>query len=315
MLDYSTVYSATITPMMGYHGYELSELAGLPDDYLVSFTGTVIQVQSGYYIVQDSGATSIKVKTSEYGEATDAELLNKTVNVKGHLYTLSSERIVTYSTMKEILVGQGDVISINFDVNNNGTPPMGTIDEAGVILVANWNDINSAGGGGFLNPTQTFHNNKGEATTLSLSVASGSPDSWNTVGTPDQRLYGDWLSAGAGTTLTLDNVPYEWYDLYVYHSHYAADEVVDYTVGSVTRRLTNSVANPPSQSPVHIADVTYVVFSNLNRTPVSVVAQTVSGFTGIAGFQVVENTAVPEPGIMIACLLLSGLLAYGRNRK
>jgi len=100
---YSTAYSATIKPTTGYHSYTLSQLATLPDDYLVSFSGTVMRVNTNNYVVKDlaSGA-SITVKPSTYGEATDTSLALKNVSVKGHLYTLNGSRIVTFATVTSI---------------------------------------------------------------------------------------------------------------------------------------------------------------------------------------------------------------------
>ncbi len=115
--DYSTVYSATIKPTTGYHGYDMSVVSTLPDDYLVSFTGVVTAVHAGYYTVKDVYVdTLLSVKTSEIGEATDPAVSYKLVNVKGHLYTLNSERIVTFATVT--VLGDPPGYSISGKVSN-----------------------------------------------------------------------------------------------------------------------------------------------------------------------------------------------------
>ena len=109
---YSTSYPATITPTTGYHSANISQLATLPDDNLVSFPGTVMKVNADNYLVKDlATGTNITVKPNKGGGwtpppavgadpgATDAALALKNVTVKGHLYTLAGARIVTYATL------------------------------------------------------------------------------------------------------------------------------------------------------------------------------------------------------------------------
>jgi len=121
--DYSTTYTATITRTSGYHAYSTSELAALPDDYLVDFNGTVIQVTPSNYQVKNlaDGAT-MTVKTNAYGEATDAAVMLKNVNVKGHLYTLSGSRIVTYATVT--VTGEPTLYTISGQVTDSHGAPI-----------------------------------------------------------------------------------------------------------------------------------------------------------------------------------------------
>ena len=97
---YSVTSSATVSPFRGYHSSTLAQLASLPDDYLASFSGTVMRVNPSNYVVKDlvSGA-AITVRPSTYAEATDPANVLKNVSVKGHLYTFSDTRVVTYATV------------------------------------------------------------------------------------------------------------------------------------------------------------------------------------------------------------------------
>ena len=97
---FSTTYSATITPTTGFHPYTLDQIPGLPDDYLVSFTGTVMHVTAtNYYLKDIASGTGIVVKTSAYAEATTPSLVLKNALVKGHLYTLGGARIITFASV------------------------------------------------------------------------------------------------------------------------------------------------------------------------------------------------------------------------
>jgi hypothetical protein len=97
---YSAGYSATITPTSGYHACTFSSLATLPDDDLVTFNGTVINITAVGYVVRDTaGAATIAVKPNTYGQATDASMAFKNVMVSGHLYTLAGKRVVTYAIL------------------------------------------------------------------------------------------------------------------------------------------------------------------------------------------------------------------------
>jgi len=100
---YSATSSAIVSQYYGYHSYTLAQVAGLPDDTLVSFTGTVTAVNADNYTVKDmSSGTTIMVKPNTYGMATDTSLIFKTVQVKGHKYTYSSTKMVTYADVEMI---------------------------------------------------------------------------------------------------------------------------------------------------------------------------------------------------------------------
>ncbi|MGN6642412.1 MAG: DUF6055 domain-containing protein [Verrucomicrobiota bacterium] len=102
---YSTSYAAKITPTTGYHPVVFSQLTTLPDDDLVSFSGTVIAVNSDNYLVQDTNSSaSITVKPSTYGQATDLSMAFKNVAVSGHLYTYTNNggRMVTYASLTPV---------------------------------------------------------------------------------------------------------------------------------------------------------------------------------------------------------------------
>jgi carbonic anhydrase/acetyltransferase-like protein (isoleucine patch superfamily) len=102
---YSTTYTATINPTTGYQPCTFGQLTTLPDDDLVTFTGTVIGVNANSYVVQDTNsAATIIVEPDTYGEATDLGMAFATVSVSGHLYTFTNSggRIVTYANIAAV---------------------------------------------------------------------------------------------------------------------------------------------------------------------------------------------------------------------
>jgi hypothetical protein len=178
-------------------------------------------------------------------------------------------------------------ISVNYDTIPSTTPALSPAASAGVVPSVNWNNIASNGTGGFLHPTQTFHNHQGSVVAgFTVAASSGGPDSWNTAGTPDHTLFGDWINAGAGTTLTFAGIPYATYDLYLYESHYASNEVVTFTIGGEVQSLSNTAG--PFGAPTHRLNDSYVKFTGLTASSISVVVAATSGSVGIAGFQIVD---------------------------
>lgn len=97
---FSDPYTATITRTTGYHSHTLEQvLVGLDDD-LVSFPATVIRVNADHYEVKDlATGAAIKVRPDTIGLATNPALALRNVAVKGHLYTLAGERVVTYAAL------------------------------------------------------------------------------------------------------------------------------------------------------------------------------------------------------------------------
>jgi len=123
---YSSTYSATITPTTGYHTCTFAQLTTLPDDYLVTFSGTIVAVNTDNYLVKDTGSSStITVKTAAYGQATVASSLFKPVTIKGHLYTYSGTRLVTYAAVTPNGGAQTCNIYGRVTRQSDGTPIMG----------------------------------------------------------------------------------------------------------------------------------------------------------------------------------------------
>lgn len=119
----SASYSAKITPTTGYHSSTLPQVLTSPDDCLVSFTATVMRVNTNHYFVQDvaSGA-GITVRPSTSNEVTDVSLALRHVSVKGHLYTFAGTRVVTFATLTA--VGNPDTRTVSGKVISTTASPV-----------------------------------------------------------------------------------------------------------------------------------------------------------------------------------------------
>ena len=102
--EYSAGYTAKITRTTGYHPAGFAELLTLPDDYLVIFNGVVLQANADHYLVKDVASnTTITVKSDAYALATDPSKELKLCQIKGHLWTFGTTRVVTYASLATIM--------------------------------------------------------------------------------------------------------------------------------------------------------------------------------------------------------------------
>jgi len=201
----------------------------------------------------------------------------------------------------------GAAISVNYDVTGTSTPALATTDVAGVVPVANWNNLLAANIGQPFNYGMTYVDDSGANTTLTVS-GSGSGDSWNTAGSPDDIIYGDKSAWGGSGTLSVSNVPYTSYDLYIFPSFWT-NEVVNFTIGGNIQTLTNTFSPNTTGGPNFVLNDTYVHFTGLSGD-VSVAMQATAGEVHLGGFQIV---AVPEPSIL-GLLALAPAWALRRRR-
>ncbi|MCX6343585.1 MAG: DUF6055 domain-containing protein [Armatimonadetes bacterium] len=94
---YSSIQTAVVGPTTGYHSYALNSLVTVPDEYLVTFSGTIMRVNTDNYIVKDLlSGNWIKVKPHA---ATEPTYVLKNYTIKGHMFTLSGARLVTTATL------------------------------------------------------------------------------------------------------------------------------------------------------------------------------------------------------------------------
>lgn len=221
------------------------------------------------------------------------------------------------------------VVSWNYD-------RFGTVDnarQAGVVLVANWNNSWPA------NPTTDLIDDSGAATTVDISYASfntwtvNEPSPANpgqdADGSYNRELLNGYLNAGnaawgpsiTSTSVAISQIPYSSYDVIVYFSADAAGREGDVTDGTTTFSFnsiglpsvsgTNALLTQTTDTAGSYATAAnYAVFSGLSGSDQTITVQMRDNdeWGGIAGFQIV---AVPEPSVA----LLGGLGILGLLRR
>jgi hypothetical protein len=182
---YSTTYPAKITPTTGYHSATFAQVGTLPDDYLVTFTGVVMQANADYYLVKDVGSSAtVTVKSDQYAQATDPAKVLKLCQIKGHLWTYGGTRVVTYAAVTPIM-----------------DPPSFAI--SGKVTDAN-------SGAGLAGATVYFSSSPGAAANASLTATTDASGNYSKP-VPN----GQWYVAAAATdhfpsadqTLTVNGYP------------------------------------------------------------------------------------------------------------
>ena len=224
---------------------------------------------------------------------------------------------------------QAQVISWNLD--NNGTIG-GASQYAGVVSANNWNNSWPS------NPTTDLMDNSGAATTLDLAYASfgtwriqGSAPGQDADGSYNRNLLNGYLNSGpaawgpwiTNSYVSLSQIPFAQYDVYVYFSSDAAarngiatDGTTSFsfsTLGSASVSGANALLVQTTDTGNMNPGANYAVFSGLTGASQTFTVNPTSGndqWLGIAGFQVV---AVPEPSTL--ALGAIGLTIIGASRR
>lgn len=227
------------------------------------------------------------------------------------------------------------ITAISYNWDYFGTIPSNSTSFAGVVSVAHWN--NSWPGTNTpptsVAPTVNLKDNAGSTTTMDVFFSGTAQWQLNPLNTPpavdgdgtyNKRLLKGYVDMVGGNpvSVTLSQIPYSNYDVYIYMSSDTANRegwVSDDGGATYFFRTVGSAAitgsNATLQQATDTTDLatnglaTYARFSNLtgNSQVFSVFA---AGNAGIAGFQVVQ---IPEP----SAALLGGLgfLALLRRRR
>lgn len=223
-------------------------------------------------------------------------------------------------------------ISVSF-CNETSLPGTGSImdsaDLAGApgVRVGNWNnwlkDDGSLGDDGY-----DIIDDSGAVTALTASINFTASASRDNNHDNDQEMFSDVKDIfGSDKTLSVSNIPYDVYDVYVYMRDDGAGRAGVFTIGATTYYARGGAGNPASDGTGYVlsADTTlddpttidqgnYVVFSAVSGSSFDLVINAVNAGdldrNKVAGFQIVQ---VPEPATMM--LLGLGSMALLRRKK
>ena len=217
------------------------------------------------------------------------------------------------STAAAAPVGAGtpNGISVNFNGGGQGRggDALNSTDAAGVVPLVNWNNVTGAGGTDLALTDAT-----GTPSTATLTV--NGPGTYSTIGTTITPTPGDetmntgfiYSNGTTPVTVTVNNVPYTQYDVYVYELNDAGGRVETTTLGSTSYYNSSATPNDASHidgntttaykysrigsttagSPTSGGD--YVKFAKVTGTSFSF-SYSAPGNGYLNGFQIVENTS------------------------
>jgi len=139
-----------------------------------------------------------------------------------------------------------DAISINMDRYGANVAAMEPAEIAGLEAVANWNAFDPVDGfsAGPVTPVDDSGGAVGGGFDV-VRTSGGGRNSWNTGGTNNRKMFGDFSNPGV---LTISNIPYAKYDLIVYSKLWnTADQFFD--IGGAEQIIANDVAGMGNENP------------------------------------------------------------------
>lgn len=203
-----------------------------------------------------------------------------------------------------------DIISVNFDNATTLPGTMETTDLAGAdgVRVGNWNNwikedatLGDAG--------QTVIDDSGATVAgFTTTISGGTLARWasrDNLHTNDQEMYSDVFDVWGSTyTISVSNIPYDVYDVYVYMRDDGAGRAGEFTIGATTYYVRGGVGNPGSDGTGYVLSVdttqgissdidqgNYIYFSNISGASFDLVMNAVNAGdldrNKPAGFQIV----------------------------
>lgn len=196
--------------------------------------------------------------------------------------------------------------TISWNINVYGDSPTGATPTAGVVATPYWNDTSLDG---LSNPALNLKDSTGATSTLDVSWSS-----FNTYaiqfshpladanGTLNKEMLNGYLNSGAAqspavSSVTLSQIPYSNYTIYVYFASDVSTRTGTVTDGATTYSfniLDNMIAGAnalfvqTTDTGLGYPEANYAVFTNLTGAS-RTISVNIPQFGGISGFQVVSN--------------------------
>ena len=306
-------FTGTFSPSLPPHGGALYRLSGLamPVPWITNALGGTNRVSVSWEPIA-GGTFSIKRATSPSGtfqtlatgltnsSYTDTAAHNGTTYYYVVSFTSGGQESANSGTRAATPHGPPGTVSWNFD--NYGT--INTNDIAGIIAVTNWNNSYPN------DPVAGLVDDTGAPTTVNLvyneyndwSIQFSHPGA-DADGTYNKEMLNGYLNSGAGqipvgSTVDITEIPFSYYDLYVYFSSDTAgrpgtvtDGATVYsfaTIGSPSIAGANAMLVQTTDTGSDYPSANYAVFSGISGTDKTITCN-IPLFGGIAAFQIVPQ--------------------------
>jgi hypothetical protein len=329
--DLGTV-SGTFSPTINSHGAALYRISGssTPVPWIRSIVSGSNRVALSWESISAASSYSVKRATSETGSYTTiASGLTGTSytdptaqNGTNYFYTVSAiingQETLNSAAFAALPAAAQGAVSWNYD--RNGTVSGANV--AGVVAVANWNNTYPN------NPVTNLPDSLGGLTRVDLSysfynawsIQSSHPGA-DANGTYNREMLNGYLNSGAtnsptSSSVTLSQIPFSSYDLYVYFSSDVAGRTGTVTDGSTTFSLkttgstsingANAVLTQTTDTATNYPSANYAVFSAISGST-KTVSCNIPLYGGIAAVQIVPRVGAPT--ITSSSALVSGTVA------
>jgi alpha-galactosidase len=305
-------FSGTFSPTLASHRGTLYRISGpsTPVPWLSGIVAGSNRVAISWEAINSASSYLVKRATSETGTystiasgVTGVSYTDLTAqNGSTYFYSVSATidgQETTNSGALSATAGTQGVVSWNFD--RYGTVSSTSV--AGVELVSNWNNSYPS------NPTENLTDNRGATTTVDIAYSSAS--TWNIQsshpgvdanGRYNRELINGYLNSGSATnptssSVTISQIPYNSYDLYVYFSADVADRNGTVTDGTTTFSFKTIGTTSISGSNAVLTQTTaasgdpsanYALFTGLSGNSKTITCS-IPSTGGIAAFQIVPR--------------------------
>jgi hypothetical protein len=322
-------FTGTFSPSILSHRGALYRLSGpaLPVPWITNASAGNNRVLLGWEGISGAGSYAVKRSAAETGTyqtiATGLTNLFYTdttaLNGRTYYYVVSAflggQESPNSGARVATPAGTPGIVSWNYDrygtLNSNNL--------AGVVPVTNWNNSYPN------DPVATLVDNTGAPTTVAIAYNSyynwsiqNSHPGVDASGTYNKELLNGYLNSGASqipvtSSVNLTQIPFSYYNLYVYFSSDTAgrtgtvtDGATAYsftTIGSASIFGASAVLTPTTDTGTGYPTANYALFAGISGA-IKTITCNIPLFGGIAGFQIVPQTD-PLPGATIS-IQLSG---------
>jgi hypothetical protein len=323
-------FSGTFSPSIPSHRGALYRLSGpaIPVPWITNAVAGSNRVTLSWEGIAAASSYSVKRATTEAG----AYLTIATGVTNVAFSDLTAQNGTTYYYAVSVIVGGqespnsgmrsatpvGAPGSVSWNYDRYGT--LNSNNVAGVVAVSNWNNSYPN------DPVANLTDNTGAPTTVAIAYNSygdysiqNSHPGVDGNGTYNKELLNGYLNSGMGqipaaSEVSLTQIPFSYYNLYVYFSSDTAgrsgtvtDGTTTYsfsTIGSPSIAGVNAMLTRTTDTGTGYPSANYALFSGISGSNKTITCS-IPLFGGIAGFQIVPQPD-PLPGAVISIQLNAG---------